>query len=333
MKTLVIGDIHEKVRWIEDVIKKEAPDEVVLLGDYFDSFVSTHETATQTAEWLVHSVKQPNRHHIFGNHDLWYRFPVNDKLICSGNTMDKCKLLGKIIQHKTWEKLTLFYFSQNFLFSHAGISKHHFDHPVLGITLETIQKECDKAMDAAYAGGVRASLRAGWSRGGDEKVGGIDWQDFDTEFRPITGWNQMVGHTPHWSTNGKGIIKYSPNKKNSLSTNYCVDFCGKYYTLIENGKVKFKETGVEDYNKREHALVGEPFIDGRKIIELDINSRAGKGDSYGNRWDDDNQSSTQPVVQPMNPNNTQYLVVPDVCKACGEPLEADGTCHHTHRID
>ena len=37
MKTLLLGDIHGRNIW-KEIIKKETPDRVVFIGDYFDSF-------------------------------------------------------------------------------------------------------------------------------------------------------------------------------------------------------------------------------------------------------------------------------------------------------
>lgn len=37
MKIVVIGDIHGRNVW-EDIIKAESPDQVIFMGDYFDSY-------------------------------------------------------------------------------------------------------------------------------------------------------------------------------------------------------------------------------------------------------------------------------------------------------
>ena len=50
--------------------------------------------------------------------------------------------------------------------------------------------------------------RAGHARYGDQKLGGIVWLDWDLEFKPIEGLNQIVGHTT--SKTGK-ILKNNEN--------------------------------------------------------------------------------------------------------------------------
>ena len=43
MKTLIIPDIHTRFDVAESFIDKERPDNVVFLGDYFDTFDDTLE--------------------------------------------------------------------------------------------------------------------------------------------------------------------------------------------------------------------------------------------------------------------------------------------------
>jgi len=267
VKTLVIGDIHEKIWWVENIIKKESPDLVITMGDYFDSFITTEETVKATCDWLRNSLSQKNRISLIGNHELFYRFPLVKHFVCSGNTMAKCELINNILTVDDWDKLNLFHFDGKYLYSHAGISKEHFEHPVNGITLDGIKEKCDKAIERAKSGGADPILRAGWSRGGMEKTGGITWQDQNCESKAINGWFQFVGHTPYRATNVPGRIKYVPNKKDALGSIECLDFCGRYYTTITDGKIEYKLTGSTTYNEHEHKLVGEPFIDTRKIIE------------------------------------------------------------------
>lgn len=267
MKSLVIGDVHEKIRWIEDVIKRESPDEVIFLGDYFDSFITTPQTVKDTCEWLVYSLKQKNRIHLLGNHEQYYRWPLVKKFVCSGNTQDKQQLISSILKFEHWDKIKLFHFSQGYLFSHAGVSERLFAHPVQGLTLDIIREECEKAITTAQSGGARPALQAGWSRGGSERDGGITWLDFSCEAMPVVGFHQIVGHTPVNSPTSGDIVKYVPNKKNPTGTIRTVDFKGRFYTIIKDGVISYQSTGCEGYNEREHKLVGEPFIDTRKIIE------------------------------------------------------------------
>jgi len=265
-KIMLIGDSHEKQRWCNDKIKDESPDIVIALGDYYDSFITTKDSVKATNDWLLEFIENPNHIALMGNHECAYRWPLVKRFWCSGNTMDKCEQINSVIKYEHWEKLKLFHFDGHYLYSHAGISKEHFFHVVNGITLNGINDLCNKAIECAKSGGAHPIIRAGWSRGGDEKQGGILWQDQQCETKPVNGWLQFCGHTPYKSINVPGRIKYVPNKKNPTGTIDCVDFSGLYYTTITDGTVEYKLTGCETYNTRQHKLQGEGN-QGGKIIE------------------------------------------------------------------
>lgn len=290
-KLLIFGDIHEDTGYIEEIITKESPDETIFVGDYFDSFISTTQTAQRTCEWLKESIHKPNRIHLLGNHECFYRWPLVTKFVCSGNTIDKCKFINSILKFDDWNKIQLFHFDGTYLYSHAGVSEKLFAHCIEGVTLGGITKECERAIEVARAGGVHPILQAGYSRGGNQPQGGLLWQDHYIDTTPITGWKQIYGHTPHKSPNSKYINLYTPNKKDALGINYCIDFSGIYYTTITDGKFEYKLTGSAGYNVRKRKLLGEPFVDGRRIIE------------HTTKVIDDGECATTPVVQWDNPSN------------------------------
>ena len=60
---LIIPDIHHKVDEVEKIIRSVGADKVIFLGDYFDNIDDTPEVVKYTCDWLVHSVKMPNRIH------------------------------------------------------------------------------------------------------------------------------------------------------------------------------------------------------------------------------------------------------------------------------
>ena len=80
-KTIIISDIHNDYFTAEKIIKKENPDKIIFLGDYFDDFDDTVKDSENTAKWLVKSLKQENRIHLIGNHDLSY-MTDNSNLKC-----------------------------------------------------------------------------------------------------------------------------------------------------------------------------------------------------------------------------------------------------------
>jgi len=243
VKTIVISDIHNRVDWIEPYIQSLNGnyDEIVLLGDYFDNFDDTPTDAEHTARWLKYSICQPKRIHLLGNHDTWYAFP-RTPFHCGGNTVDKLRVIETVMKQVYWQHVKICYFSQNFLFSHAGIYKSWALHPIKGFDYNYLQEICKDAIEHAKYGRMPRIFASGFVRGGDwDTIGGITWLDYDLEFKPIIGVNQIVGHSPHPNPLGKGIYKAVPNRKCSRTNNYCVDFHNTYVTIIENGVVSFEK--------------------------------------------------------------------------------------------
>ena len=76
-KIFVCPDLHEapNLDEVEAAIWREAPSRTVFLGDYFDQFYDTPDDAARTARWHKGSLAEPNRVHLWGNHDLAYGFP------------------------------------------------------------------------------------------------------------------------------------------------------------------------------------------------------------------------------------------------------------------
>ena len=100
-------------------------------------------------------------------------------------------------------------------------------------------------------------FNAGRARWGSQRVGGITWCDFEREFKPFRGINQIVGHTPQMQSprwcileedplNTDGRVVYRPydlfkpslaglNNLN-LSHNICLDVHGNTHYAVWNGK-------------------------------------------------------------------------------------------------
>jgi len=256
MKTIIISDLHNRADWIEDALSSsilQPYDKVVFLGDFFDDYNDTPEMAANAATWLKHSIRKPNRIHLTGTHDLWYRFPYNRFIIVSGNTEAKAYAIRGILTKEDWDKLYLYYYEQNFLISHGGvhinlISQYVFEHKdlfdkyIVNKELQLDGKEIiDKivkpatieAINRVKDGHIHPWLDAGIARGGRQSVGGIIWLDWNKEFEPISGLNQIVGHTE----------QIKPAEKTfGNSRNYDLDTRNRHIGILENGKFRYIET-------------------------------------------------------------------------------------------
>lgn len=232
IRTLILPDIHNKWQKVEKIIKYEAPDKIVFLGDYFDDFGDDYRVATETAQWLVASIEQKNRIHIMGNHDMNYAFK-DESYKCSGYESAKDYAINSIIEEKDWRKLYLYTWVGDWLCTHAGVHKHFYvkygNKEDFKIWLKNI---CDEALVNAFNGEpAHPILAAGVSRGGRQLCGGINWCDA-YEFKPIESINQIFGHTPHRQP--RYIDEGSPLSK-KYSSNLCLDVGNcNYYVLHDN---------------------------------------------------------------------------------------------------
>jgi hypothetical protein len=228
MKTLIIPDIHTHYRKVQRIIEQyKETHKFIFMGDYFDQFGDTPQINQDMAEWLISTMNgNPDWIFLKGNHDEIY--DPRTICMCSGYSHAKKDYINKLMRIEDWDKLKYFHYENGWYFSHAGITKYWFHHPMNEtITPESVQRSIDAAVVKQRMGkGGNAIWASGYARGGDHVVGGIVWQDwFDLEL--IDGINQIVGHTP---------VKQISINKNNLATNINVDTSGArsyFHQLLE----------------------------------------------------------------------------------------------------
>lgn len=248
MKTIIISDLHNRVDWVEDALLSSLLrpyDRVVFLGDYFDNYGDTPDDAMKSAIWLKQSLKMPNRIHLYGTHDLWYRFPSNPYIGASGNTIEKYYAIQKILDSNDWNLLKLYHYEQDYLMTHAGIhpyliseyvyrNRDIFDKYIVNNNLQLgtqdiinkiVKPATENALKRVSQGFTDTRLDAGFARGGRQPVGGIIWLDWNREFEPVPYLNQIVGHTEH---------KYPEEKITENSKNYDLDTRSHNLGILEN---------------------------------------------------------------------------------------------------
>jgi hypothetical protein len=215
-KIIVIGDIHNHWAEAEAIASKyDDTHTVVFVGDYFDDFGDTAQDAIQTAQWLKESLGKPNRIHLMGNHDinysyLNYRTDVNGHpqniYNCSGYDMKKDDAINRIMTEADWDKIKFYHIQYGFIFTHAGIHPHWFEHPIKGMDIEYVKEKLDKtAIDYHNRAWNDIIGAAGRCRGGIHKAGGILWCDYFREARLMSGIKQVFGHTPTSIEGNNGI--------------------------------------------------------------------------------------------------------------------------------
>lgn len=240
-RILVFSDPHLQIAKVEHILKYENYDTIVCLGDWFDSFYYdniSHLDATCVflKKWLFNS----NFYTCLGNHDIHYLY---DNQHVRGGGFEKYKsnfitnCLGDILP-EVKKKFLWYVWIDNFFCSHAGLNVYHFK-PRMNINKQSVSnwlnKEIKEAEMQLISGNKHWLYGAGKARGGNQKFGGILWQDFRNEFEPIEGLNQIVGHTYH-----SAVIKHVHQYDDSTSENYCIDCTLNQYLIIENGKLIVK---------------------------------------------------------------------------------------------
>lgn len=213
MKYTFVGDLHGKWEIAEDVLQKDG--HIVFVGDYVDDFTRKVGDFEKTLMIVLDAVEQGKATALYGNHELSYILPELHR--CSGynvliHDMINCHM-GRIKKNLK----PMLVVGDNFYITHAGI------HPLVWA-----QKECfDQAGEFSRSVAIKNPAHwVGKSRGGWDTVGGIWWCDFNREFEPVPGINQIFGH----SSKGGDKIRMK-NTENSV--NFCIDCLNKTRSFLE----------------------------------------------------------------------------------------------------
>ena len=235
MRWLILPDIHDKLRRANQIIEREPHDRLLLMGDFFDDFrtgvTDAADTASQVKLWL----NSPNTTCLLGNHDMSYGWcRQNRRLICPGYDTAKWIAINATVTTRDWQKFKLHAWLEgdqgSWLVSHAGIHRVWLDGAEPGRYREIIDRACADAWTCLNRGEHHVLLGRGVSRSGDQKIGGINWMDWD-ELVPITGLNQLVRHTPAQSVR---------NKNTKTSRNICLDTNLRNYAVFNGSRLEIK---------------------------------------------------------------------------------------------
>jgi hypothetical protein len=265
MKTIVIPDVHQRVQSVRNILNTEQIyDEVVFLGDWFDSFFDPPKVTAfeETCEFLRYMVlDHPYRDRfvfLIGNHDLSYihenkdysvhRISKTVKYYCSGFTASKAKkfrhqFFDRGLKDEFFtEHFKIVHRTQGFTLSHAGLSDRHIPY---GLTPDDL---IDKIIPVVWKN-FRDFTRphnylisgAGYCRGGDCNTGGALWLDWNNEFQCSEAiGKQIVGHTRCKEPECLGMNK--PYESWNLDTE-------KDYGIIIDGRMTTKPIPEENLKK------------------------------------------------------------------------------------
>lgn len=196
-KLLIIPDQHTHFSKVERIISKfYKSHKFIFMGDEYDQFGDTPEINAAVASFMKKTMNEfPNWVYLYGNHTMIYHPHFSCK--CSGFSSHKKIAINEIIKIEDWNKLKYFHFENGYWFSHAGLTKYWFQHPMQeSINENKVQSIIDDSIIKLKSGEENTAIWApSISRGGTNIVGGLTWQDW-RDLELIPNIHQVVGHTP-----------------------------------------------------------------------------------------------------------------------------------------
>lgn len=203
MKRIIIGDPHGRWKFVRDIYYKEYPDEVIILGDYFDSFDIDAYTQKDAYEYIIElrkeHIKKYGRgfHMLIGNHDMHYMDENFGR--CSGWNSLSASIAGYPLC-RDWDKeiLKICYIDEinKTIYSHAGVSMNWFNQWIKSGSLADINTIETKAFCFTYRDGGDYYGSSSWNSPLWIRPEGLKKSPY-TEWIGNDGivWSQVFGHT------------------------------------------------------------------------------------------------------------------------------------------
>jgi len=190
---IIVGDLHGDIdiyRKIKDIY---IDNEIILVGDYVDSFNKTRKQQYLLLEEILKDVENKKTIALKGNHELSYLYP--DRMGASGRSNTFSAQIMPLFSDM--HRLLLPYYvipDHKILITHAGMSKRlvPFDSNCLD-DMNLLTMWLDQEIRSIDYGRV---YNIGEARGGVDLIGGIFWCDYQWDFTPIDDIIQIFGHTP-----------------------------------------------------------------------------------------------------------------------------------------
>ena len=203
---LFVGDLHGEVGFFDKLLALYSESHrIVLMGDYLDSFRQPRVNQVVLVKKILHALETRKVYAaLYGNHDYAYMTNGDRRYGCSGYYPITQILLNEYgLTQRMMENFTPFLLLEEgtnapILATHAGLSLQVFRDFDLKLPSFADQLGDMFAFDGKMEGMV------GGARGGWEKCGGPLWCDWQSEFTPIPGLIQIVGHSHSFSPRAIG---------------------------------------------------------------------------------------------------------------------------------
>lgn len=248
-RILAISDVHQRTDWMNAVFSHENGnyDHIVFLGDMMDSYDEPPvvSSARRSANEYANLLSRQDVTVLVGNHDLPYiecfkkskAFKKNSNIInsCPGFSNSKSIDFAKELTAELLQNVNLFCVANGYLLSHAGFREHFWNSYWTNeqnlAYLWHKSKEDLRLID--FIPSVLFAI--GEARGGNERMGGPVWCDWDYEFQDNLPIPQIVGHTN------------CHNTYRQIGKSFCIDSGGIGYAIImPDGQVLHKGLALEN---------------------------------------------------------------------------------------
>lgn len=243
MKRVIIGDIHGHSSW-RDIYDKEQPDQVIILGDYCDSFCITAEDQIINFNNLMETKKLHEESHgknsfitLLGNHDFHYIKSDHIHEKYSGWKSHTLELMGgALLEAIDGERLSICYvdYKNNIIFSHAGISNTWLTKRCNKCSLDNVNSLSFEYFTFSYKGYGDCFGSSIWNGPLWIRPNGLkDDPVLNEDNKPFT---QIVGHT-YGKTYREYKYSYYKDDPNILIVIDCMPFYYMVQELDDNGLI------------------------------------------------------------------------------------------------
>ena len=232
-KWIAIGDIHGRDTWKEIVnLEFDSVDKIIFVGDYFDSFnISVQKQISNFLDIL--EFKRNNKDKVVlltGNHDFHYIDGVKANYSGYSYAMALSITTDCIMPALNEKSLQLCYIDNDFLFTHAGVTKTWL---LLSNIIESLNDDINdldiKLNDAFFYKPNTFKFQSSYKFSLSNSYGNNIWQGplwvrpESLEVDRIDGYNQVVGHTEI----------FEPESTDGL---YFIDSLDRGYYLYNDGE-------------------------------------------------------------------------------------------------
>ncbi|MGA9120685.1 MAG: metallophosphoesterase [Bacteroidota bacterium] len=222
---LFIGDLHGNLPFLKRVLEVYPHHHKVFVGDFVDSRVFSRDEELECLETVLDLVEKGDARALFGNHEWSY---LEQSMRCSGFEQSFDLRLNPLksrmrdlLEHYLWMP------EHRILITHAGLSFRIWQE--CGFTIENLTGKLGEwellPVQETPAGWI------GMPRGGMDSVGGIYWCDWYSEFQPVPGVTQILGHTSALSVQEQLLA--SEQGIRQRGSNFNIDCLTRVWEVLE----------------------------------------------------------------------------------------------------